>query len=285
VAFDEMADAAEVRNDEAIKARPHPAAVEGEIVHAILDRLFKALAVRGLPALGTPSFREALAEVDVEQDCRGSWFRPASILPTEGGAISSCSRAISCSPWSTLPARRARWRYWPPSFAKPSKTLLPKAQTRRHGHRRHPLAVAQNPPLRAAAVEQADDLVEDLSGEAARPLLRGGVEHDEDLAEESSRSALRRLGEHLVRVGLVAPAMLQSHAAQKVSRRPAVSPQRLARRSAGCTRRQSKGVQAHRRSLSFHRCTSLHVVSCKAAYCTAMQSGWGWLQSSNAAIH
>src|SRR5262249_54851327 len=40
--------------------RPHPAAVEGEIVHAVLDRLFKALAVRGMPALKTASFREGL---------------------------------------------------------------------------------------------------------------------------------------------------------------------------------------------------------------------------------
>lgn len=51
-------------------ARPHPAAVEGEIVHAVLDRLFKALAVRGMPALGTPLFREGLAEVDVQRSVR-----------------------------------------------------------------------------------------------------------------------------------------------------------------------------------------------------------------------
>jgi hypothetical protein len=50
--------------------RPHPAAVEGEIVHAVLDRLFKALAVRGMPALGTPSFRDGLAEVDVQRSVR-----------------------------------------------------------------------------------------------------------------------------------------------------------------------------------------------------------------------
>jgi len=50
--------------------RPHPAAVEGEIVHAVLDRLFKTLAVRGMPALGTPSFREGLAKVDVQMSVR-----------------------------------------------------------------------------------------------------------------------------------------------------------------------------------------------------------------------
>ncbi len=45
--------------------RPHPAAVEGEVVHAVLDRLFKALAVRGMPTLGTPSFREGLDDTDI----------------------------------------------------------------------------------------------------------------------------------------------------------------------------------------------------------------------------
>jgi CRISPR/Cas system-associated exonuclease Cas4 (RecB family) len=50
--------------------RPHPAAVEGEIVHAVLDRLFKALAVRGMPALGTPSFCEGLSDVDVQGNVR-----------------------------------------------------------------------------------------------------------------------------------------------------------------------------------------------------------------------
>jgi hypothetical protein len=50
--------------------RPHPAAVEGEIVHAVLDQLFKALAVRGMPAMGTPLFRESLAEVDVHKSVR-----------------------------------------------------------------------------------------------------------------------------------------------------------------------------------------------------------------------
>jgi hypothetical protein len=51
-------------------SRPHPAAVEGEIVHAILEQLFKALAVRGMPALGTSSFREGLAEVDLHKSVR-----------------------------------------------------------------------------------------------------------------------------------------------------------------------------------------------------------------------
>src|SRR4051812_13374026 len=50
--------------------RPHPAAVEGDIVHTALDRLFKALAVRGMPPLGTPRFREGLAEIDVQKTVR-----------------------------------------------------------------------------------------------------------------------------------------------------------------------------------------------------------------------
>jgi hypothetical protein len=50
--------------------RPHPAAVEGEIVHALLDRLFKALAVRGMPPVGSPPFREVLADVDLQGGAR-----------------------------------------------------------------------------------------------------------------------------------------------------------------------------------------------------------------------
>jgi RecB family exonuclease len=45
--------------------RPHPAAVEGEIVHSLLDRVFRTLAVRGMPPFGAPEFREGIAEVDI----------------------------------------------------------------------------------------------------------------------------------------------------------------------------------------------------------------------------
>ena len=46
-------------------ARPHPAAVEGDIVHKTLDILFKSLALAGLPAFGTGEFRKEVAGVDV----------------------------------------------------------------------------------------------------------------------------------------------------------------------------------------------------------------------------
>jgi PD-(D/E)XK nuclease superfamily len=44
---------------DSLPIRPAPAAVEGQIVHEILDRLFKALALRGLPPLGSADFRAA----------------------------------------------------------------------------------------------------------------------------------------------------------------------------------------------------------------------------------
>ena len=42
--------------------RIHPAAVEGRIVHEALERLVKALGARGRPAIGSPSFRDAVEE-------------------------------------------------------------------------------------------------------------------------------------------------------------------------------------------------------------------------------
>jgi RecB family exonuclease len=50
---------------ERFPARRHPAAVEGDIVHDTLDRVFKGLALRGLPRLGTPEFRAVLRALDV----------------------------------------------------------------------------------------------------------------------------------------------------------------------------------------------------------------------------
>ena len=47
--------------------RPHPAAVEGEIVHEVLDLLFKRLALAGLPAIGSPEFGAQIAKVNVPQ--------------------------------------------------------------------------------------------------------------------------------------------------------------------------------------------------------------------------
>lgn len=46
-------------------ARPHPAAVEGDIVHQILDLLFKSLALVGLPEIGTTEFRKEVARLSI----------------------------------------------------------------------------------------------------------------------------------------------------------------------------------------------------------------------------
>lgn len=50
----------------AFPARPAPAVVEGHIVHSILDKLFKALSLVGLPEFGTSEFRECVGNVDIK---------------------------------------------------------------------------------------------------------------------------------------------------------------------------------------------------------------------------
>lgn len=49
---------------ERFPVRPHPAAVEGQIVHEALDRLTRACGQRGNPALGSAEFAAALADAD-----------------------------------------------------------------------------------------------------------------------------------------------------------------------------------------------------------------------------
>ncbi len=44
--------------------RPHPAAIEGQIVHEALDRLTRACGQRGNPAFGSTEFSAALADAD-----------------------------------------------------------------------------------------------------------------------------------------------------------------------------------------------------------------------------
>lgn len=44
--------------------RPHPAAIEGQIVHQALDRLTRACGQRGNPPFGSPEFAAALKDVD-----------------------------------------------------------------------------------------------------------------------------------------------------------------------------------------------------------------------------
>lgn len=46
--------------------RPSPAAIEGQIVHSIIDKLFKALSLEGLPKFGTTKFRECVGNVDIK---------------------------------------------------------------------------------------------------------------------------------------------------------------------------------------------------------------------------
>lgn len=46
-------------------ARPNPAAVEGDIVHDVLDRLFKQMSIAGLPPLGSEKFAEVVANVNI----------------------------------------------------------------------------------------------------------------------------------------------------------------------------------------------------------------------------
>ncbi len=45
--------------------RPHPSAVEGDIVHQILDKLFKEMSFAGLPELASPEFSDVVAKVNV----------------------------------------------------------------------------------------------------------------------------------------------------------------------------------------------------------------------------
>jgi hypothetical protein len=49
---------------ERFPVRPHPAAIEGQIVHEALDRLTRACGQRGNPAFGTSGFSAALTDAD-----------------------------------------------------------------------------------------------------------------------------------------------------------------------------------------------------------------------------
>jgi hypothetical protein len=52
---------------ERFPVRPHPSAIEGQIVHEALDRLTRACGQRGNPAFGTSEFSAALADADFFQ--------------------------------------------------------------------------------------------------------------------------------------------------------------------------------------------------------------------------
>ena len=49
---------------ERFPVRPHPAAIEGQIVHDALDRLTRACGQRGQPAVGSAEFAGALVDAD-----------------------------------------------------------------------------------------------------------------------------------------------------------------------------------------------------------------------------
>jgi CRISPR/Cas system-associated exonuclease Cas4 (RecB family) len=48
-------------------ARPSPAAVEGNIIHYVLEKLFRALSLRGLPTIGSSAFSECISHVNIKE--------------------------------------------------------------------------------------------------------------------------------------------------------------------------------------------------------------------------
>ena len=57
-------------------ARPNPAAVEGDIVHELLNRLFRTLAVRGMPPQGAAAFKEGVGAVEFSSAPGGNLGEP-----------------------------------------------------------------------------------------------------------------------------------------------------------------------------------------------------------------
>lgn len=51
--------------------RPSPSAVEGDIVHTVLEKLFRALSLEGLPKLGSQDFRECIQHVNAKKTVEG----------------------------------------------------------------------------------------------------------------------------------------------------------------------------------------------------------------------
>lgn len=48
--------------------RPSPAAVEGDIVHSVLEKLFRILSLKGLPALGSPGFSDCVTQLNIKKE-------------------------------------------------------------------------------------------------------------------------------------------------------------------------------------------------------------------------
>ena len=69
-------------------ARPNPAAVEGDIVHHVLDRLFKEMSIAGLPQLGSTQFSAVVAKVNIRgtvDELVNEHEKRISIHPRSGG--------------------------------------------------------------------------------------------------------------------------------------------------------------------------------------------------------
>ena len=69
-------------------ARPNPRAAEGDIVHSILESLFKELARSGFPAIGDGDFQECVARVDITHSVRKqieAYEQKALLHPRGGG--------------------------------------------------------------------------------------------------------------------------------------------------------------------------------------------------------
>lgn len=67
--------------------RPHPAALEGSIVHEAIELLVRALGRRGMPSIGSSLFREALEDVDFWgyfSQARTRWNEKLAAHPRSG---------------------------------------------------------------------------------------------------------------------------------------------------------------------------------------------------------
>lgn len=87
--------------------RTHPSALEGRIVHAAIDRLFRALARRGRPDFATDAFRQAVDEVHFWQSFADD--------------IERCNAALATHP---LPGAAFRIRTPPAQLANRAIRLL-----------------------------------------------------------------------------------------------------------------------------------------------------------------
>lgn len=72
---------------ERFPVRPHPAAIEGQLVHDALDRLTRACGQRGNPEFGSPEFAAALSDADFFPGFGrsiGEWHQRLTVHPRPG---------------------------------------------------------------------------------------------------------------------------------------------------------------------------------------------------------